>query len=425
MIERDKGDKMKKGKKLQIIHGLAGTLMLCLVLSAIPATVFAQSKSNQKYDLIIRTERDFINFMKSLDKGTTYDGKVVKLAKDIKINAKSVNDFKLVDHEKIFSGVFDGGCHTISDIQTWVTYNEEGFGSLFGTISSTGIVKNLYIDNFDYKNKGDISILATYNYGVIDNCRITNCCNMLNSEAVYPFSFKNCGVIKNCICGGDLKSGHSNAFVCDNNGFISNCGFFGKLNNANSSVIAGLVHENGTSGKIENSYCILENENFTDETYGICYYNKGILSNCYSSDEGVEYAYGIDEGVVDNVNTYSREEMRSSAFVKRMNSKLSSGFLKWTLNSSSEYPSLVDMNEVTFKSIDSKKGYVKSNKSYASEGQKVTLTPVMNKKYKVTSISVKTTDGKNISAKKNSKGAYVFTMPNDTVVVSAKIVKAK
>ena len=49
----------------------------------------------------------------------------------------------------------------------------------------------------------------------------------------------------------------------------------------------------------------------------------------------------------------------------------------------------------------------------------------MNKKYKVSSITVKTTTGKNVSAKRNSKGAYTFTMPDDEVVVTAKIVKKK
>ena len=37
----------------------------------------------------------------------------------------------------------------------------------------------------------------------------------------------------------------------------------------------------------------------------------------------------------------------------------------------------------------------------------------------------KTTTGKNVSAKRNSKGAYTFTMPDDEVVVTAKIVKKK
>ena len=189
-----------KETKLQFIRKVAGILILCLLVSVIPTTVFAQSKSKETYDLTIRTEKEFINFMKSIDKGTTYSGKVIKLEKDIKINATNVNDFNLVYEVNKFSGVFDGGCHTISGIHSWGLlsgFGDGSHGSLFGTITSTGVVKNLYIDGFSFNNTDRrASVIAVSNGGLIDNCRIKNCkINAITDAA--GIAYKNNGEIRN------------------------------------------------------------------------------------------------------------------------------------------------------------------------------------------------------------------------------------
>lgn len=102
--------------------------------------------------------------------------------------------------------------------------------------------------------------------------------------------------------------------------------------------------------------------------------------NCYSSDEGIEFAYAGDNGTVDNVKMYSGSDMKKSSFVETMNSNLTGNYLRWCTSTDSDYPSLIDLNEVTFKSIDRKKGYIKSNKSYAYKGQKVIVTAKIAKK---------------------------------------------
>lgn len=424
---------MMKKRKLQLMKKMAGILMLCLLISVIPTTAFAQNNSKEKYNLTIRTEKEFINFMKSIDNGTTYSGKVIKLENDIRIKATNVNDFNLVFEVRQFSGVFDGGCHTISGIRSWgllSDFGSESEGALFGTITSTGVVKNLYIEGFSFNNNDrGVSVIAVKNEGLIDNCRIKDC-NLNASSAAAGISYMNEGEIRNCTVEGSIVSDgvYSGGVAVWNYGSVNNCAFIGTVERKISTkgpYLAGLTCEN--NGTIQNSYCVVKNEQSTsgEKIYGICGRNGGILLNCYCSDEGVEYAYESDNGTVDNINMYSGEEMKKSSFVKQMNSNLSSNYLKWCTSADSDYPSLISLNEVTFKSIDSKKGYVKSNKSYAYKGQKVTLTPVMTKKYKVSSITVKTSNGNKVKATKNSKGAYVFSMPDDKVVVTAKIVKKK
>lgn len=425
---------MMKETKLQFIRKVAGILILCLLVSVIPTTVFAQSKSKETYDLTIRTEKEFINFMKSIDKGTTYSGKVIKLEKDIKINATNVNDFNLVYEVNKFSGVFDGGCHTISGIHSWGLlsgFGDGSHGSLFGTITSTGVVKNLYIDGFSFNNTDRrASVIAVSNGGLIDNCRIKNCkINAITDAA--GIAYKNNGEIRNCTVEGSIiacSGVYSSGITVWNYGSVNNCAFTGTVDRSISTqgpYLAGLSSVN--NGTIQNSYCVLQNDATTsgEKLYGICGQNNKILLNCYSSDEGVEYAYAVDNGTVDNVNMYSSSDMKKSSFVKTMNSNLSGNYLKWCTSADSDYPSLIDLNEVTFKSIDSKKGYIKSNKSYAYKGQKVTLTPVITKNYKLSSITVKTSSGKKVKVTKNSKGSYTFTMPDDKVVVTSKIAKKK
>ena len=418
--------------KKMIKKVMTGLLVLCFVLSTISTTAFAQSNSKETYDLVIRTEKEFISFLNSMSKGTTYQGKTVKLAKDIEITANSVNDIELVYASKGFFGVFDGGCHTVSGIHSWrINPALRGGAALFGYIGNSGVVKNLYIDDFSFDNShGGAFVIAVENKGLIENCRITNC-NISGSDVSAGIVKKNDGKIINCSLEGIVasKGFYCNGIAYWNRGTISNSSFVGDVSTSTTKAIgcsAGISYHN-QNGTIQNCYTVVSSDRDNDKVkvHGLCTVNAGILLNCHASDEGVDYLYDEDRKTVQNVNTYSQEDMKSDSFVNTMNSKLSGGFLKWTLNDKSEYPSLVDMYEVTFKGIDSKKGYVKSSKSYVSEGEKVTLTPVMNKKYKVSSITVKTTTGKNVSAKRISKGAYTFTMPDDEVVVTAKIVKKK
>lgn len=409
-----------------IKNGIICILMLGLLISTMPMTALAQTSSKEKIDVKISTERELKNFFLNLSSGTTYAGKTIKVTKDIKVKSNGVGDFDLITPFATFSGIFDGGCHTISGISSWSTqYGADG--SLFGKIETSGVVKNLYIEDFYFNNTStsEICIIAYSNHGVIDNCRISNC--DLNSKGAYGLVDENAGEIRNCTVEGTLTS--SGVFVSGlaryNMGKISNCSFVGTLSvSPTVQYKGGLVCLNpniqGIFGTIQNCYSLVKGSD--NKIYGICNEMNGAALNCFYADDNVISAFKKSSGSIDNINSYSTEEMSRKSFAKELNQKLPSNGYKWEI-AGETYPTLIDLYEVTFKSLDSNKGVIKSNKSYASKGQKVKLTSSINKKYKLMSVTVKTSNGKSVKLKKISNGTYQFIMPQDTVVVTANIVK--
>lgn len=114
--------------------------------------------------------------------------------------------------------------------------------------------------------------------------------------------------------------------------------------------------------------------------------------------------------------------MQSEAFVEKLN-RTKGKSLAWTLNGEQEYPAHVDVNEVTFRPLDVKKGYVKSSYSYAAKGDTVKLTTYLKKNYKLKKITVKTASGKKVSLTKGKNGTYTFKMPNEEIVVTTTVAK--
>ena len=121
--------------------------------------------------------------------------------------------------------------------------------------------------------------------------------------------------------------------------------------------------------------------------------------------------------MIDHVDALSLEEMRSESFVKNLN-RTKGNALAWTLDTEQEYPVHVDVHEVTFKTFDNKKGYVKSSKSFASKGDTVKLTTYLKKPYQVKKLAVKTVSGKTVAVKKGKNGTYTFQMPDENVYVT-------
>lgn len=78
----------------------------------------AQEKiQGETADLTISSERELLEFSRSVNTGNSYKGKLIKLTKDIKVDG-TVNKFTPIgnDYENAFEGTFDGEGHTISGI---------------------------------------------------------------------------------------------------------------------------------------------------------------------------------------------------------------------------------------------------------------------------------------------------------------------
>lgn len=415
---------------------------ICIVMAAMlllnSSVVFAQTSTKEKVDVTIKTEKQLRNFLDDIARGNSYAGKVIKLAKNIQVDCTGTNTLTLhsVGNDKnIFAGTFDGAGHTISGI---VAYdgNVKGMqlGGLFGSVSKSGTIMNLTVEkcNFVSKDKS-FAMIAGENYGTIKNCQIKDCkitCGIWASGV----TVHNYGTIEDCIA--DAAITFSNYCVAGittfNDGKILNCSFGGSFSDyaftgtqyMEIQAVDIAAYNNGT---IQNCFgygkaSLTNNKSahytitcFADE-------NKSTERNCYYSEEVSDGAYRDFKGTIDNVEECTLEDMQSEAFVEKLN-RTKGKSLAWTLNGEQEYPAHVDVNEVTFRPLDVKKGYVKSSYSYAAKGDTVKLTTYLKKNYKLKKITVKTASGKKVSLTKGKNGTYTFKMPNEEIVVTTTVAK--
>ena len=421
---------MKKTKFVKYIAMLCATV---LMLSN--TVVYAQSTSKEKVDLTIKTEQQLRNFFSDMAKGNAYAGKLIKLAKDIEVDSYSGNKWVLNSETNIaFEGTFDGAGHTISGINAGETSRTDQTAGLFGTIAKTGTVENLNIAESAFVSKDrSFAMIAGNNKGKISNCHIKS--SRIYNE-IWPggIAVTNYGIIEDCTAEVDIDfCAYTAGGICnDNYGKIVNCAFggsfkdyvFDKKANYYIAVTAGDIAASNV-GMISNCFsygkAVLTNEK--SRHYAICGYTdpyKSTLKNCYYSEEISDGAYNSFQGTIVNVDNCTLEEMQTDRLVDKLNRTRGTS-LAWHLGADSAYPVHVGVSEVRFKSLANKKGYIKSSKSYAADGETVKLTVKLNKGYKLKSISVKTTSGEKVALKKVKTGIYTFKMPDKDVVVATTV----
>ena len=393
----------------------------CLIIGLLPTTVFAQSNSNEQVDLTISSSEELQEFAREVASGNTYEGKIVKLTKDIKFDKSIRNNFTSIGRVYcMFSGTFDGAGYTISGIFQDL---QSEYGGLFGYIGEKGIVKNVTLKDSLIRSVTNGGGIAFQNFGMIENCH-----NKANISG-----FRVGGIVWENKLGGTILN-------CSNSGTIMDAVDFGET----TDIVGGIASYN--SGTIANSYntgkVTSKIDGFTKMggIVGINHHEHlseyGTIKNCYNVGT-VKSGIGVVEemsGMIQNVfyskesvapgKTYNRvgkklteKKMRTTSFVSILNKnrKNKTSWSKWELNKSSKYPTFAKKYEVTFN--ESELGYTKTNLSYAYRGQTVTLTAVPNENYKTSIITVKTVVGKKVNVK-NINGKYQFTMPNSKVIVT-------
>ena len=167
-------------------------------------------------------------------------GVTIILAKDI--DASSISGWAGINN---FAGTFDGNGHKISNLS--------GTQGLFSTITSTGNVKNLGMENVNISSTNDrIGGLVGYLNGTVDNCYVTgsiagNWCTGGIAGEVKDGSVKNSNTKVNITssdtCVGGI-SGH-------NSGTVSGCNATGNI--VGSNKVGGLVGHNSGTTVIEDS----------------------------------------------------------------------------------------------------------------------------------------------------------------------------
>lgn len=162
----------------------------------------------------INTAAELAGLAKLVNDGTNFSGKTIKLAKDIDLGDKEWTPIGNGNNSFAFSGTFDGDGYTISGLNVPDTNAPGLFGCIFGTVQNLIVKGNVTVgDNADGGNYGE---------------------------------------------GGGV--------VCDNNGTVWNCGFYGSvIDETNYLDVGGIA--GGGSGKVLNCWYYKDAEN---SALGVC-----------------------------------------------------------------------------------------------------------------------------------------------------------
>lgn len=142
-------------------------------------------------EFVITTAEQLAGLAKLVDDGNTFEGKTIKLDKDLDLYVEGENG-ELVSFDPIgygydivFKGTFDGQGHTINNLYQngWslgLSYGTQGGGLFASVVDAT--IKNINIDNAEVVMECvDMGVLVGYSYGnctyeniLIKNCSIAN-----------------------------------------------------------------------------------------------------------------------------------------------------------------------------------------------------------------------------------------------------------
>jgi len=224
-----------------------------------------EKKSSRKTkDLTISTPRQLIEFVKMVNEGNDFKGKIVKLENDIMLNDTA--NWKNWDSEppankwpsigriytNTFSGTFDGNGKVISGVYKTSENNRQG---LFSYLNSEGTIKNLGLAASYIKGGNETGGLVGINNGTISKC--------------YSAS---------TVTGKNRVGG----LVGSNNGTISE--------SYSVSMVTGDEHVGeivgfNVLGTISSSYSagIVKGESDVGGLLGFNYYKGASVNNCYSA----------------------------------------------------------------------------------------------------------------------------------------------
>ena len=133
-------------------------------------------------EFVILTAKQLAGFSKLVDEGNTFEGKTVKLGKDICLSEKNWNPIGDNRTDNAFTGVFDGQNHTI--LGAHITGDHCFNGAVYGSKEGWGLfslvdgatIKNLKVDGATFGSYTVITgTIAGYaNNTTFDNIEITN-----------------------------------------------------------------------------------------------------------------------------------------------------------------------------------------------------------------------------------------------------------
>ena len=277
-------------------------------------------------------------------------GVYTKLTTDLDFEGLAI----FVNEQASLKGTFDGDGHKIRNFTIGKKYFNK---NLFYNVESTGVIKNLVLEDFYMEGFGDMTapLVGTLNGGTIYNVGVistdpskyfikTN--GYHNITATLVSYTKGNSIIDTCYSNYNIKVvsyNPNNQFASVITGLtlgfesgftIKNSYYVGTLNGGDTQVgIATVAYVESGTPKIENCYffcTLVDGELGTNNKYGIAFNivgsaNGAIIENCYSKD--VPVANTTTGLVINNSKQVTDTELKSIETFKL------DGKLTWDFNS--------------------------------------------------------------------------------------------
>lgn len=208
---------------------------------------------NNPFIISTPTHLRFIEYYEALGEAKYY-----KLANDISFKEYTPEideDYSNFYNLGSLSGVLDGDNHSLKNI---VVYYKDGYSSIFDNITETGVIKNLKIENTNWRTwtnrtndgimhekGGECSILAYTNRGLISNVTLVSGIVTAVKDGASGLASINRGTIENCKVENEFEvygENEAGGFAIYNVGLIKNCINYGYI--SGSSTIGGIAGRN-------------------------------------------------------------------------------------------------------------------------------------------------------------------------------------
>ncbi len=221
----------------------------------------------------IDSTEDFLSFAESCSLDSWSANKQVLLNTDISL---SDTDFESVP---IFTGIFDGGNHTISGYR----YTRDGYvAGLFRYVGKDALIKNLHVTG-ELSASGEkecIGGLAGVNYGTLQNCSFEGTVNGKTTVGGLVGVNEGTGAIQNCHVAGHITGYYSTGGIAGtNHGSLFRCINRAGINNDSDWVETDDEMGTGILFSIQTGESGTELFSGVDAG-GIAGYSDGILTGC-------------------------------------------------------------------------------------------------------------------------------------------------
>ena len=213
-----------------------------------------------------------------------------------------------------FLGAFDGQGHAISGLNVVTNADRAG---LFGTVGSSGAVRNLTLKNANVSSRdgNNAGGIVGANFGTIEKCRVSGTVTSTkgaggiagsNNNTIGTISLcENNGVVKglegegnnnNQFVGGITGENDGTVYGCRNTGAISNAAFIGGIVGDNSGTVESCCNTGIVSGTIFNP-----GSNGTNSYGGVYVADGGSLSVAGDAVVGLNYRSGTGGNEFSNI----------------------------------------------------------------------------------------------------------------------------